>query len=391
MNFDKIIPYGRQSLSNKDIEAVIDVLKSDFLTQGPVLPKFEIAVAEKCSASHAVAANSATSALHIACMSLGLGPGDLLWTTPNTFVASANVALYCQAEVDFIDIDPRTYNISLSALTEKLELAKKTNRLPKILVPVHFAGQSPEMLAINKLSKEFGFKIIEDASHGLGATYLTEPVGSCKYSDITVFSFHPVKIITSGEGGMALTNCPSLAEKMRMYRSHGITSDKSLMISRPDDEIWNYQQITIGYNYRMTEIHAALGLSQLNSLDLFVDKRRKIAERYDKNFSNLPIILPHQISASKSSYHLYPVRIRESLFGKNQKKFDKFMNDHGISVNLHYIPVYRQPYYENMGFKAGYCPEAELFHKEVVSLPIFPGMTECDLKRVIEVVEKSIE
>jgi UDP-4-amino-4,6-dideoxy-N-acetyl-beta-L-altrosamine transaminase len=397
-----MIPYGRQDISQADIDAVVEVLRSDFLTQGPTVPRFEQAVAEYCGVQHGVAANSATSALHIACLALDLGPGDWLWTSPNTFVASANAALYCGAKVDFVDIDPCTYNMSVERLKEKLEQAEKEGRLPKIVMPVHFAGQPCDMPAIHALSKQYGFKIIEDASHAIGASYVTESespyviarseatrqstsikVGSCVHSHITVFSFHPVKIITTGEGGMATTNDPDLANRMRRLRTHGITNDKALMQSRPDNEIWNYQQIELGFNYRMTDIQAALGLSQMQRLDEFVSRRHEIAERYDAELRTLPITMPHQASDTYSSYHLYPIRVSEAASGKTQRLVYDALWQNGIAANLHYIPVHRQPYYESLGFKAGDFPEAEQFHREVISLPMYPTLEPQQQKAVI--------
>ena len=385
------IPYGRQDISQVDIDQVIEVLRSEWLTQGPIVPSFEKALASYVGADFAVAVNSATSALHLACIALGLGPGDCLWTSPNTFVASANCSLYCDANVDFVDIDPCTYNMSVKALTHKLELAQRNGKLPKIVVPVHFAGQSCDMEAIYALSKRYGFRIIEDASHAIGGKFLSKPVGICLYSDITVFSFHPVKIITSGEGGMAATNDPELAERMMRSRSHGITSDREKMNSRPCDEIWNYQQIDLGFNYRMTEMQAALGLSQLSRVDQFVAKRHQIASLYDSAFAKLPVILPSQSAKSFSSYHLYPIRIREGLCGKTQRQvYDAFFAM-GIGVNLHYIPVYRQPYYEKLGFKIGYCVEAENYYKEAISIPIYPSMEQDQQDYVIDSLQKILQ
>lgn len=384
------IPYGRQDISQADIDAVVSVLKSDFLTQGPVVPKFEQAVADYCGATHAVAVNSATSALHIACLALGLGPGDWLWTSPITFVASANCGLYCGAQVDFVDIDPRTYNLCPKALADKLERAEREGRLPKVVVPVHLCGQPCDMQAIHTLAQRYGFKVIEDASHAIGGRYQGRPIGNCEYSDITVFSFHPVKIITTGEGGMAVTNNESVANSMRRLRSHGITSNTSEMHYRPQEEIWNYQQIDLGFNYRMTDIQAALGLSQMTRLDEFVTQRHRIAERYDAAFANLPIITPWQHPDTWSSYHLYPIRVLPADCGKTQRQvYDAFLES-SIWVNIHYIPVYRQPYYEAMGFQAGHCPEAEQYHKEVISLPIFPTLTEANQERVIAVLAEAL-
>jgi len=385
-----MIPYGRQDISEADINAVIEVLRSDFLTQGPKVPAFEQAVASYAGASYGVAVNSATSALHIACRALGVGPGDTVWTSPNTFVASANCALYCGAEVDFVDIDPRTYNMSSDRLAEKLEQAKAANCVPKEVIPVHFAGQPCDMAAIHALSQRYGFQIIEDASHAIGGQYKGEAIGNCRYSAITVFSFHPVKIITTGEGGMALTNAPALAERMTRFRSHGITSKPELMHTRPVDEIWNYQQIDLGNNYRMTDIQAALGLSQMQRLDEFVEKRHAIAKRYDEAFDGLPIVTPWQHQDSYSSYHLYPIRLRECDSGRTQRQMYDSLMQEGVNVNLHYIPVYRQPFYENLGFCSGYCPEAELHHKETLSIPLFPELCQDDQDKVIQVVLRTL-
>lgn len=370
-----MIPYGRQCISEADIAAVVETLRSDFLTQGPVVPRFEQAVADYCHAKHSVAVNSATSALHIACLALDLGPGDWLWTSPNTFVASANCARYCGANVDFVDIDPRTYNMSVDALVAKLEQAEKNGLLPKIVIPVHFAGQPCDMLAIHTLSQQYGFKIIEDASHAIGASYSNIKVGSCTHSDITVFSFHPVKIITTGEGGMALSNSDELANRMRRLRTHGISNDKALMHARPENEIWNYQQLELGFNYRMTDIQAALGLSQMRRLDEYVVLRHDIAKHYDVELSNLPIITPWQPLQTYSSYHLYPIRVIEIQAKKTQRQMYKDLWERGIGANLHYIPVHRQPYYEDLGFKVGDFPVAEQFHREVISLPMYPMLT----------------
>ena len=375
MNQKNVIPYGRQIISSADIESVVEVLHSDYLTQGENVPYFEKAVADYVKANFGVATNSATSALHIACLALEVGHGDIVWTSANTFVASANCAVYCGAEVDFIDIDRHTNNISVDSLQKKLIEAKRVNALPKVVIPVHFSGHPCDMNSIKKLSDEYGFKIIEDASHAIGASYGSNKIGNCEYSDITVFSFHPVKIITTGEGGMAVTNETILSERMIRHRSHGITSDYQHMKPRPEGEIWNYQQIDIGHNYRMTDIQAALGLSQLKSLDKFIKRRAEIASRYDEAFSNLPLILPHQSLDSYSSYHIYIVRIREVLCRKTQKQVYDALLDAGIGINLHYIPVYRHPFYEKQGFKKGYCPEAELYYKETITLPLHPSLT----------------
>jgi len=370
-----MIPYGRQDISQDDIDVVVKVLQSDFLTQGPMVPKFEQAVAQYCGAQFAVAVNSATSALHIACLALDLGPGDTLWTSPNTFVASANCALYCGAKIDFVDIDPLTYNMSVEHLAHKLVEAKKTNTLPKIVVPVHFAGQSCDMKAIKALAQEYGFFIIEDASHAIGGKYLNEPVGNCKYSDVTVFSFHPVKIITTAEGGMAMTNNPTLASNLQRYRSHGISTNQADMSPRPSDEIWNYQQIKLGLNYRMTDIQAALGLSQMNRIDEFIAKRHVIAKRYNEALINLPIKTPWQLPDTCSAYHLYPICLETNQINKTQREVYDEIIAAGISVNLHYIPVYRQPYYEALGFKKDYCPNAEAYFKSVLTIPMYSALT----------------
>jgi dTDP-4-amino-4,6-dideoxygalactose transaminase len=415
-----MIPYGRQDISQTDIDAVVEVLRSDFLTQGPVVPRFEQAVANYCGAKYAVAVNSATSALHVACLALDLGPGDWLWTSPNTFVASANSALYCGAQIDFVDIDPCTYNMSLQRLEEKLIEAERIGTLPKIVIPVHFAGQPCDMPAIHALSLKYGFKIIEDASHAIGASYKTSVsaspllsaiarpegswqstkakqstdrviVGSCTHSHVTVFSFHPVKIITTGEGGMATTSDETVANRMRRLRTHGITSDKALMHPCPPDEIWNYQQIEMGFNYRMTDIQAALGLSQFMRLDDFVQRRHSIAKRYDEELKTLPLVTPWQSPAAYSSYHLYPILIREGQCKKSQQQVYDALHAAGILVNLHYIPVYRQPFYVAMGFRAGYCPDAEQFHKEEISIPIYPTMTDENWYHVVSALKKIFE
>jgi UDP-4-amino-4,6-dideoxy-N-acetyl-beta-L-altrosamine transaminase len=379
-----MIPYGRQEITEEDISEVEKVLRSDFLTQGSVVPKFEKKVADYCSAKHAVAVNSATSALHVACLALNLELNDYLWTCPNTFVASANCGVYCGAKIDFVDIDPKTYNMSTDALTVKLAKAEKLNKLPKIVIPVHFAGQPCDMERIYELSKKYGFRIIEDASHAIGASYNDIKIGSCKFSDITIFSFHPVKIITTGEGGMALTNDKNLANHMKRLSTHGITKDKELMYPRPNDEIWNYQQIELGFNYRLTDIQAALGLSQLNRLDEYVTTRNKIAEFYNSEFSTLNIQLPFQSPNIYSSYHLYPIRIRNNLTSQTQKQIYDALWKKDIAVNLLYIPVHRQPYYENLGFKLGDFPEAEQFHREVICLPMFPKLNKEQQIKVVE-------
>ena len=384
-----MIPYGRQEITDDDISEVNKVLRSDFLTQGQIVPKFERAVADYCNSLHAVAVNSATSALHIACLALDLGPGDWLWTSPNTFVATANCGLYCGAKVDFVDIDPDTYNMSVTSLTEKLVIAEKKGLLPKIVIPVHLAGQPCDMIAIHKLSKQYGFKIIEDASHAIGASYNQIKVGSCAHSDITVFSFHPVKIITTGEGGMALTNDKIIANRLLNLRNSGNTKNKLFMKPRPEDEIWNYQQIELGFNYRMTDIQAALGLSQLKRLDKFISYRREIAKYYDKAFDSLPIKVPFQLKGTLSSYHLYPICIKENKNKITQKKIYNILWENKISVSLHYIPVYLQPYYQSLNFKRGYCPNAESYFKSVLSIPIYVGLSLENQNNVINIISNT--
>ena len=382
-----MIPCGRQDISEDDIQAVVEVLRSDYLTQGPVVQVFEKAVADYCGVQYAIGVNSATSALHIACLALGLGKGDIVWTTPITFVASANCVLYCGATVDFVDINPRTYNISLDGLEEKLAKAEKVGKLPKILIPVHLCGQACDMAGIYDLSQKYGFKIIEDASHAIGGKYMGEPIGNCRYSDIAVFSFHPVKIITTGEGGVAVTNNQALARHMGLLRSHGISNIAADMRPRPSQEIWNYQQIDLGFNYRLTDIQAALGFSQMSRLDSFVEKRHRIADRYDNELDRLPIHIPWQHPDAYSAYHLYPIRIKSSECNKSQREIYEAMQILGININLHYIPVYRQPYYEAMGFKAGYCPEAEKYHLEALSIPIYSSLTDVEQTKVICALE----
>jgi UDP-4-amino-4,6-dideoxy-N-acetyl-beta-L-altrosamine transaminase len=386
-----MIPYGRQEITEADIAEVEKVLRSDFLTQGPLVPEFENSVAKYCGASHAVAVNSATSALHLACLALDLGKGDWLWTSPNTFVASANAGRYCGAEIDFVDIDPKTYNMCTIKLSEKLAKAEKLGKLPKIVIPVHFAGQPCDMIPINNLSKQYGFKVIEDASHAIGAKYNEVKVGSCSHSDITVFSFHPVKIITSAEGGMALTNDNEIAEKIFRLRTHGITNNKKKMIDRDKDEIWNYQQIDLGFNYRMNDIQAALGINQLKRLDHYVDLRHQIAKNYEVKLKNLQLITPWQSRDTYSSYHLYPILINLKNDNKNQIQIYNELRTNGIAANLHYIPVHRHPYYENLGFKKGDFPRAEKFHKEVISMPIYATLKESDQDYIFKILKKILD
>jgi UDP-4-amino-4,6-dideoxy-N-acetyl-beta-L-altrosamine transaminase len=365
-----MIPYARQHISDDDIDAVVKILRSDFLTQGPVVPKFEAAVSNYCGSKYGVAVNSATSALHIASLALEIGVGDIVWTTPITFVASANCAIHCGAKIDFVDVDPLTYNMSVEALNQKLIHASKYGGLPKLVIAVHLSGQPCDMEGIYILGKKYGFKIIEDASHAIGAKYKGDPVGNCKYSDITVFSFHPVKIITTGEGGMAVTNDASLSNKMMRLRSHGITRDPLEMTHSPDGP-WYYQQIELGFNYRMTEMYGALGLSQLSRVDEFITKRRLLASRYDELLAGLPITLPYQHKDSYSSTHLYIIRLKEQRPGFSRRELFERLRSNGIGVNLHYIPIYHHPFYESMGFKAENFPEAERYYAEAITLPIY--------------------
>jgi len=369
-----MIPYGRQDISQSDIDAVVEVLQSDFLTQGPMVPRFEKCVGNHVGAKYATATNSATSALHLACLALGLGKGDWLWTTPITFVASANCGLYCGAQIDFVDIDTRTYNLSPKALQRKLEKAELAGNLPKILVVVHLAGQPCDMQAIAALSQQYGFRIIEDASHAVGGKYQEEFIGNCRYSDITVFSFHPVKIITTAEGGMALTNNATLAARMDLLRSHGITRESDQMTQQPDGP-WYYQQIELGFNYRLTDIQAALGISQMSRLDQYVAKRHELAQRYHALLAELPITLPYQSADSYSGFHLYIIRLQLNNITKSHTQVFEALRSLGIGVNLHYIPVHTQPYYADMGFKPNDFPEAMRYYQEAISLPLFQTMT----------------
>jgi UDP-4-amino-4,6-dideoxy-N-acetyl-beta-L-altrosamine transaminase len=385
-----MIPYGKQDINQSDIDTGIDVLKSDFLTQGPKVPAFEKVVAEHVGSKHALATNSATSALHIACLALGLNQGDWLWTTPITFVASANCGLYCGAQIDFVDIDPATYNLCPKALQVKLIEAELNGTLPKILVAVHLCGQPCDMQAIHALATRYGFKIIEDASHAIGGKYQNEFIGNCRFSDITVFSFHPVKIITTAEGGMALTNDDNLAQKMNLFRSHGVTRDQNLMTHEPDGP-WYYQQVELGYNYRMTELQGALGISQMQRLDSFVARRHVLAKRYNELLSELPLTLPWQHSDSYSGLHLYVIRLQLGEINKTHLQVFEEIRAAGIGVNLHYIPVHIQPYYQNMGFTVGDFPKAESYYQEAISLPMFHLMSQTQQDEVVAVLTQVLK
>ncbi|MCE5362856.1 UDP-4-amino-4,6-dideoxy-N-acetyl-beta-L-altrosamine transaminase [Pseudomonas sp. GLN_6] len=382
-----MIPYGRQDINQADIDAVLSVLQSDFLTQGPQVPNFEGAVANYCKAAHAVAVNSATSALHIACLALGLGPGDRLWTSPVTFVASANCGLYCGAEVDFVDIDPQTYNLCPIALERKLIEAERVGALPKVLVAVHLCGQPCNMQQVHRLSQRYGFSVIEDASHAIGGRYKGLPIGNCQFSDITIFSFHPVKIITTAEGGMALTNNAVLAERMMLLRSHGITRDPEQM-TRAADGPWYYQQIDLGFNYRMTELQAALGVSQMQRLDQYVERRHQLAKRYDELLVDLPVCCPWQHPDSYSGLHLYVIRLQLGKIAKSHCQVFEALREQGIGVNVHYIPVHTQPYYQRLGFSVGDFPESELYYSEAISLPMYATMTDTQQDEVINVLKR---
>jgi UDP-4-amino-4,6-dideoxy-N-acetyl-beta-L-altrosamine transaminase len=384
-----MIPYGKQDITQADVDAVLEVLRSDFLTQGPKVPEFEGKVASHVGADHALAVNSATSALHIACLALGLGPGDWLWTTPITFVASANCGLYCGAEVDFVDIDPQTYNLCPKALATKLKKAEAEDRLPKVLVAVHLCGQPCDMSAIDELSKRYGFRIIEDASHAIGGKYKGEFIGNCRYSDITVFSFHPVKIVTTAEGGMALTNDDELASRMNLLRSHGVTRDSNLMIHESDGP-WYYQQVDLGFNYRMTELQAALGVSQMDRLDAFVARRHELARRYHELLTALPVTTPWQHPDSYTGLHLYVIRLQLDNIGKTHRQVFESLRAQGIGVNLHYIPVHTQPYYQAMGFASQDFPEAMAYYAEAISLPMFQGLMDEQQDAVVNSLRKAL-
>ncbi len=386
---NKLIPYGKQSISQDDINAVIDVLHSDWLTQGPKVPAFESAIAKYCGANHACATNSATSALHIACLALGVGIGDIVWTSPISFVASSNCALYCGASVDFVDIDLETGNMSVVALKEKLAIAKQNQQLPKVVIPVHLAGQSCDMAAINELAKEYGFKVIEDASHAIGAKYKGNPVGSCDYSDITVFSFHPVKIITSAEGGMAVTNCETLDKKMKRLRSHGITNHPDEM-TEPSHGPWYYQQIELGFNYRMTELQAALGLSQLKQLDNFISIRNQIAKDFNKYFTSQGLEPLKQKSESYSSYHLYILKINFTT-QQQQAQMVTRLREQGVQAHLHYIPIFLQPYYQELGFNKCDFSQSMQYYQQAMTIPLHPSLSSQDIDYIKQTVLKTYQ
>ena len=380
------IPYGRQSISEEDIQAVVDVLKSDFLTQGPEVPKFERAITDYCGARFGVAVNSATSALHIACLALGVGPGDTVWTTPNTFVASANCALYCGASVGFVDIDPVTFNMSPDDLEAKLKVAKIEGKLPKVVIPVHFSGLPCNMKRIGGLAREYGFAVIEDASHAIGASYGDQKVGSCEYSDITVFSFHPVKIITTAEGGLATTQSEELAKRMQDFRSHGITREAGRM-TKPDEGGWYYEQLDLGFNYRMTEMQAALGTSQMKQIDRWIDRRHEIADAYDRMLAHLPLILPVRDESSRSGLHLYVIQVDEKKTNMTRREAFDRLRAAGIGVNVHYIPVHTQPHYRAIETAPVSCPAAEHYYGRCISLPMFAGLTDAEQAKVVAELE----
>jgi UDP-4-amino-4,6-dideoxy-N-acetyl-beta-L-altrosamine transaminase len=383
------IPYGRQEISQEDIDSVVSVLQSDWLTRGPQVHLFEESVARYCNAKHGIAANSATSALHMACLALDVGPGDVVWTSPITFVASANCARYCGADVDFVDIDEYTYNMSPDALETKLHKTRDSGgKLPKVIIPVHLTGQPCDLAAIARLAEEFNFRIIEDAAHAIGARYRDQPVGNCEYSDITVFSFHPVKIITTAEGGMATTNDDQLAHRLELFRSHGVTRDPAHMTHAPDGP-WYYQQTELGYNYNLTDLQAALGASQLERLDDFLSARHRLAKRYDNLLAGLPIIIPYRDPASYSSLHLYVVRVEDDRQHRHEQVFTT-LRDKGIGVNLHYIPVHTQPYYRNLGFEPGQFPVAENYYRSAISLPIFHSMSNRHQDRIIATLSDAL-
>lgn len=383
-----MIPYGRQSITDEDVRAVVEALRSDWITQGPAIPRFEASLQRWSGAGHVLAMNSATSALHVACLALGLGPGDRLWTSPITFVASANCARYCGAEVDFVDVDPRSVNMSAAALEAKLVVAEREGRLPKVVVPVAFAGQSCDMVAIRVLADRYGFAILEDAAHAIGGRYRDAPIGCGRYADITIYSFHPVKIVTTAEGGAALTNDAALAAKMGRLRSHGTTRDPALM-QRPPDGPWSYEQLELGYNYRITDLQAALGASQMERLEAHVARRHVLADRYDRLLAGLPLTTPWRDPNGYSAFHLYVIRLEPRLAPARERIFRRLV-DAGIGVNVHYIPVHLQPYYRALGGHPGQCPEAEAYYAGAITLPLFPTLGEADQDRVVAAVKAAI-
>ncbi len=384
-----MIPYGRQDVNQADIDSVVSVLRSNFLTQGSQVPLFEKTVSDYCGANYGVAVNSATSALHVACLALGLKNGDWLWTSPNSFVASANCGLYCGAKVDFVDIDAKTYNLSAEELEKKLIQAKQDNKLPKIVIPVHFAGQSCDMRKIHSLGQEYGFNIIEDASHAIGGKYLDKPIGSCQYSDITVFSFHPVKIITTAEGGLATTNSKHFAEKMQLYRSHGITRDESSMTTKSDGD-WYYQQVDLGFNYRMTELQAALGVSQMERLDEFVARRHILRSRYDSLLNDLLITTPFQDENSYSAMHLYPIQLKSDRVKITRRQIFNELREEGIGVNVHYIPIHTQPYYKKLGYSEGCLPNSESYYNNAISIPLYNALLTKEQDKIIMLLREKV-
>ena len=385
---NKYIPYAKHHITEADIAAVVNILKSDFITQGPLIEHFETAIKDYCGANHAIAVCNATAALHIACLALGLKEGDYLWTSPNTFVASANCGLHCGAKVDFVDIDPITYNISVAALEKKLQQAEKQGTLPKVLVVIHFAGQPADMQKIKALADKYHFRIIEDAAHAIGSSYQQQKTGSCRFSDLTIFSFHPAKIITTGEGGMILTNQQELAERLKLLRTHGITRDAKIAA---DAGAWHYQQLALGFNYRMTDIHAALGLSQFQSIDQFLQRRNEIVERYNEGLSNLSIILPKIVGEVKSAWHLYVIRLQTEALKSSRKQIFDQLREAQIGVQIHYIPVHTQPYYRHLGFKEGDFPEAEHYYQQAISLPIYAALTADEQDYVIDTLGKVVQ
>lgn len=383
------IPYGRQAIDEDDIAAVVRVLRSDFLTQGPAVPEFEAALRAHTGASHAVAVNSATSALHLACLGVGVEPGDRVWTSPNTFLATANSARYCGATIDFVDIDPQTHNMSVAALERKLELARESSFLPKAVIPVHFAGEPCDMPAIGALAKTYGFRVIEDASHAVGARVGEERVGGCAHSDVTVFSFHPVKLVTTAEGGAALTNDAAVAERMALLRSHGMTRDPS-RLERTDEGAWYYEQQALGFNYRLTDLQAALGTSQMRKLDGWIARRHEVADRYDRLLAELPLTTPRRGPGNRSALHLYVVNLLEGRTPSRRQVFDA-MREQGIGVNVHYIPVHLQPDFRQFGFREGDYPVAEAYYRSALTLPMYPGLTDGLQDRVVECLRGSLQ